>query len=360
MRGRALQEWNLLQQSEKGSLDAAISSLQSRLDPCSRVVAAQDFRHASQHDGEPVADYIRRLEQIFRVVYGRETMSDETRNTLLHSQLQEGLSYELMKAPAVSGSHFYQELPLLSRALPCSQERGEERKKNPSTRPHVPPEGPSRKTQEHFQRNYPENPHERRLPDPIGNPKRCHNCGKTGHFARDCWSRRTESRGESGTNLGRDGANTHGGTKLNQTDGDEIGGGIGSATRELLSCLLPDDTRGNVRQVRINNSGSKQRYARVLADRGCSSRGETINSGSDIIIIGRDLFRRVASVARLRKSQLLKPDKAPKTYDGRTFCLDGKMNLDISFNGKTMKTPLYIKLDAPEPLLLAEGVCRQL
>ena len=31
---------------------------------------------------------------------------------------------------------------------------------------------------------------------------------KTGNFARDCWSRETENRGESGINLGRDGANT--------------------------------------------------------------------------------------------------------------------------------------------------------
>ena len=90
MRGRALQEWNLFQQSEKESLDTAISSLQSRLDPCNRVLAAQDFRHASQHDREPVADYIHHLKQIFKVAYERKTISDKTRNALLHSQLQEG------------------------------------------------------------------------------------------------------------------------------------------------------------------------------------------------------------------------------------------------------------------------------
>ena len=105
MRGRALQEWNLLPRNEKASLEEAISSLRNRLDPCSRVVAAQDFRHASQHEKKPVADYIRRLEQLLRVAYGRDAMSNETRETLLHSQFQEGLSYELMKAPAVSGSH---------------------------------------------------------------------------------------------------------------------------------------------------------------------------------------------------------------------------------------------------------------
>lgn len=42
-------------------------------------------------------------------------MSDETRRTLLHSQLQEGLKYDIMKAPAVSGSHGYKELCLASR-----------------------------------------------------------------------------------------------------------------------------------------------------------------------------------------------------------------------------------------------------
>ena len=139
MRGRALQDWNLLQQSEKGSLDMAISSLQSRLDPCSRVVAAQDFRHASQHDGELVANYIRRLEQIFRVAYGRETMSDETRNALLHSQLQEGLSYELMKIPAISGSHFYQELCLTAKneKKRLAELKRRQYMKGPSTWPHV-------------------------------------------------------------------------------------------------------------------------------------------------------------------------------------------------------------------------------
>ena len=35
------------------------------------------------------------------------------------------------------------------------------------------------------------------------------------------------------------------------------------------------------------------------------------------------------------------------------------MDLDITFDGVTMQTPVYIKLDAPEQLLLS-GVCRQL
>ena len=36
------------------------------------------------------------------------------------------------------------------------------------------------------------------------------------------------------------------------------------------------------------------------------------------------------------------------------------MNLDIVFDGNKMNTPVYVKLDALEQLLLAEGVRRQL
>ena len=114
LRGRALQEWGLLSSRDKSTLDQAISALRNRLDPCSRALAAEDFHHASQR-GESVADFIRRLEQTFKLAYGRDKMSDETRETLLHSQLQEGLSYRLMQAPAVSGSHGYSELCLAAR-----------------------------------------------------------------------------------------------------------------------------------------------------------------------------------------------------------------------------------------------------
>ena len=36
------------------------------------------------------------------------------------------------------------------------------------------------------------------------------------------------------------------------------------------------------------------------------------------------------------------------------------MDLDITFDGKTMRTAVYIKMDSRDPLLLSEGVCHQL
>lgn len=53
-------------------------------------------------------------------------------------------------------------------------------------------------------------------------------------------------------------------------------------------------------------------------------------------------------MARLRKKlkDLKKSDKTPRNYDHRPFQLDGRMDLDLTFNGQTMCTPVYIKLDA--------------
>ena len=46
-----------------------------------------------------------------------------------------------------------------------------------------------------------------------------------------------------------------------------------------------------------------------------------------------DLFKRVAAAAWLKKKQLKKADKVPHTYDQKTFKLDGKIELDITFQG---------------------------
>ena len=40
--------------------------------------------------------------------------------------------------------------------------------------------------------------------------------------------------------------------------------------------------------------------------------------------------------------------------------MNGRIPLDITFGDKTMKTMIYVKMDASEQLLLGEGVCRQL
>ena len=77
----ALQEYKLLRPEKRESFESAIKTLRSHLDPGSKAVAAQGFRHAAQEDSESVSVFIRRLERTFRIAYGRDSMSNETRDT---------------------------------------------------------------------------------------------------------------------------------------------------------------------------------------------------------------------------------------------------------------------------------------
>ena len=76
--------------------------------------------------------------------------------------------------------------------------------------------------------------------------------------------------------------------------------------------------------IRVRDQGSDVKLARVDVQ-GVPADG-VIDTGSDISIMGRELFARVASVAKLRKKDFRKPDKVPRTYDRRTFHLDGCMD----------------------------------
>ena len=110
--------------------------------------------------------------------------------------------------------------------------------------------------------------------------------------------------------------------------------------------------------VRIHDRGSKPR--RVAVDlQGVPATG-VVDSGADITIMGAELFKKVAAVGRLKRSAFKKADKVPYTYDHRPFALDGKMELDITFDNCRMRTPVYVKMDAHDPLLLSEGVYHQL
>ena len=115
LRGRALQEWNLLDEKDRSDWVKTTDALCSRLDVGSKVMAAQDFRHTIQREHENVADFVRRLERVFSVAYGKEHMSQETREAFLYGQLQEGLRIDLMRNPSVSGALAYKELCMVAR-----------------------------------------------------------------------------------------------------------------------------------------------------------------------------------------------------------------------------------------------------
>ena len=117
-----------------------------------------------------------------------------------------------------------------------------------------------------------------------------------------------------------------------------------------------DSDDGNVCIVRVEDKGSKPCI--VMMDvQEVPARG-IIDSGVDITIINGDLFQRVAIVARLKKSAFKKADRIP--YNQKPFTLHGRMDLDITFVGKTIRTAVFMKMDSCDRLLLSEGVCHQL
>ena len=120
LRGRALQEWNLLGQESLREFDTAVRALRERLDPGYRVLAGQDFRHTRQGEVETVADFVRRLERDFQIAYGSDKMGQETREVILHGQMQDGLRLQLMRSPSVSGALTYKQL--------CMSAKNEERR----------------------------------------------------------------------------------------------------------------------------------------------------------------------------------------------------------------------------------------
>ena len=102
--------------ANKGTFSGAVKALKNRLDPGSKTLAAQDFHHTIQSDSESVADYIHRLERSFRIAYGRDGINAEARDALLYGQLHEGLRYEIMRAPGVSGVDSYNALCIAAKS----------------------------------------------------------------------------------------------------------------------------------------------------------------------------------------------------------------------------------------------------
>ena len=352
LKGRARQEWYLLSESSKESYEAGVTALRSRLDPGSKAMAAQDFRHASQEDGEKVADFIRRLERIFRLAYGHDHMLLETRDTLLFSQLQEGLKYKLMESPAVSGATSYATLCVAAK----SEERWQAalRKRRQYKPENLQPSRAPRKPPSQLQGSGTVTPPSKGTPVPSSGDvrsRKCWNCEKTGHFAKDCRAPRKES-------AGRSEKKTPGTRMVQSSPSQQRTVPQDDPLQYLLSDSDDSSDSPDVRQVRVFDTGSRPQSVRVLVG-GVPIDG-IVDSGADITIVGGDVFKRIAAVAKLRKRDFKPPDKTPRNYDQQPFCLDGRVDLDISFEDRTMKTPVYVKMDASEQLLLSEGVCRQL
>ena len=346
LRGRAACEYSLLSSEEKQSFTTATQALRVRLDSGSCALAAQEFRNALQHDKECVSDYITRLERSFQIAYGHEKLTPETRDAFLYSQLQAGLKLTLMESPAVSGTLTYKQL--------CVAAKQEEKRLIELKRRRLHQERQGRYQEARYTPNSRSAVQSRADGgksdiSPGKPPRECYVCGKTDHLAKQCRQRKSESNPTEDKKWKKETTATT--NAIRSTNKQEIS--------DPMNFLCSDsDTDGSINVVSITDQGSHLRTATVEIA-GVPATG-LVDTGADITIMGPEVFKKVAAVAGLKKRQFKPADKQPHTYDRRQFKLDGRLDLDISFNDKTMHTPVYVKMDAYDGLLLSEGVCSQL
>ena len=161
-------------------------------------------------------------------------------------------------------------------------------------------------------------PSERR-PVPREKP-RCYNCDAIGHLMKDCKEPKSESKGKPAAEPSSATTKTQGGSSTKQVTTAEI-------SEDPLEYLLSGSDEETVKKVELKDRGSEPKCVTVLLQ-GVPATG-LIDSGSDITIMGGELFKEVAITAKLRKRDLLRADKTPKTYDQKPFTLDGRMMLSI-------------------------------
>ena len=283
LKGKALQEWNLMSEHDRRSFSTAATKLKEKLDQGVKKIAAQDFRHATQKQKESVLDFIHRLEKMFRRAYGREALTTETRDALLYGQLQEGLKLEIMQAPAVSGSQSYAELCVAAKNEQYRQEELQKRHlynnvdagRRMERINHPPQSG----TGAQGARNIPSAAQEA--------TKRCFICNKVGHLKKDCrQGRKAEERSRMAwTNQ----------VRLRQSQAPQVG----SNQEDPLTFLQSSSDEEVVRQVQVSDTGSISQCVKLFIQ-GVPVYG-IIDSGADITIIGGKLFKRVALAAQLKK-----------------------------------------------------------
>ena len=275
-------------------------------------------------------------------------MSKDTCEAILYGQLQ-GLRLDLMRSPSVSGALAYQELIMAAKNEEQRQSVLRKRRTYQSTFGVKEPGG-SKPGGSQLSGSFQPRPRS----DEFVEKRTCYKCHKTGHISKHCHMKKTESKG---SDQQRDSN-----TRQVQTE-DALGSRDGNPqegddeSTDPLAYLFSSE-EDSVKLVHVQDHGSHSRLAKVSIQ-GFPVEG-IVDSGADITIINGDLFKKIATAAHLKKKNFKPADKLPRAYNRQPFTLDGRMDLEVAFSEKAMVTPIYIKMKAHDPLLLSEGVCRQL
>ena len=250
LHGRAWQEWILLEEEEKATFTGAIKAMREVLGPGSKILAAQDFWHAMQEETESVSSFVRRLERTFRVAYGADKLSSETRAAFLYGQLQEGLKHNLMHSPNVSGALTYKELVMAAKNEERRQSELKKRKQYQNPPKAQTSSTPTARTsQSSTNTNTSTSTSQSRPPNSGRTSKFCDYCHKPGHWKRDCRHRiRSESSGRNSHPQGQSTSAARANTKTIQTSSSSI---AEQASVDPLSLLYSSSDESESDHIRV-------------------------------------------------------------------------------------------------------------
>ena len=105
----------------------------------------------------------------------------------------------------------------------------------------------------------------------------------------------------------------------------------------LLQDSDEEEPAAGVNEVRVQDKGSHPQSVSVVVP--AVPVDGIVDTAANITIVGAEIFKRIAAVAKLRRRDLKPAVKTPHTYDQKIFRLDGRLDLDIAFQGQTIKTP---------------------
>ena len=263
-------------------------------------------------------------------------MSTETKNVLLYGKLQDGLRIDLFsKAPAILGTQNYQELYMAARNKEkCLAKLKRKRQYAQGTSGQFQPD----KSQQQ--------PSVIKKEDQQGKvifrkQVKCYTCGSPNHLAHDCQVPTTESRAK---------------TRMAKTDTecDKL-----NDFPEIAEYLFPSSISLLASMSVIQSEVTTPKCIEVQIE-GVPIRG-IVDTSSDITIITGPAFREIVNISKVPKRKQFKPAKRKAyTYGHHPLSLDGQIDLHIKFGKKCICETVYIKLDAPDTLLLSENVCCKL
>ena len=318
-------------------LMSAISGLRVRLDSSSKTLSAIDYRHITQKESENVSDFTRRLEHTFQLAFGHDPMSTETRDVLLYGKLQDGLRIDLVsKAPAISSAQSYKELCIAAKNEErwLAELKGKKQYTKEFSYPHT-------NTNSQWQDSGTKRDGKKNK-FPFQRQVRCYVCDSPDHLARDCKATKSESRGRKNWVV--------------RTEDKPIEISTNSFQSWLIPCSHPVSTVQGKEVTQTTTSTPKSIEVQI---EGLPIRG-IIDTGSDITILSGTAFQEIVTACGIKREQFKPPDRTTCTYRHQPLKLDGQLDLQIKFGKKSMCEKVYVKMDAPDALLLSENVCCKL